>query len=173
MWFCEPVRPFLRKRKGRGTMSSHAVTLHKRRPVAIAFIAALVLGLLAVLPMPARQKRAIPAKGPAGRFPSLRLQPGLRRERPHRSRSSFQVPRPCSPPISSLSWTTQAARTMPSRTLTATLDRLVAEAGGVDQVRVGVVSFKGDGHVEGSSRHLTPVTSTRSRAPSRVAIPVT
>lgn len=34
-------------------MSSHAVTLHKRRPVAIAFIAALVLGLLAV-PMPAR-----------------------------------------------------------------------------------------------------------------------
>lgn len=38
---------------------------------------------------------------------------------------------------------------------TATLDRLVAEAGGVDQVRVGVVSFKGDGHVEKELSTLT------------------
>ena len=30
----------------------------------------------------------------------------------------------------------------------ATLDRLVAEVAGADQVKVGVVSFRGDGHVE-------------------------
>lgn len=38
---------------------------------------------------------------------------------------------------------------------TQTLDRLVDEVKGVDQVRVGVVSFKGDGHVEKDLSTLT------------------
>lgn len=136
-------------------MSSHAVTLHKRRPVAIAFIAALVLGLLAVLPMPARAETSNTGQGTSWTIPKSKVATWL--EEGTTAQVTLQLPSAEAVLSSDIVFIVDnsSCKDDAIKDATATLDRLVAEAGGVDQVRVGVVSFKGDGHVEKELSTLT------------------
>ncbi len=129
-------------------MSNHAVTLHKRKPVAIALIAALVLGLLAVLPMPARAETSNSGQGTSWTIPKSKVATWL--EEGTTAQVTLQLPSAEAVLSSDIVFVVDnsSCKDDAIKGATATLDRLVAEAGGVDQVRVGVVSFKGDGHVE-------------------------
>ncbi len=136
-------------------MLSHAVTLHKRRPVTITFIAAFALALLAVLPMPARAEASNSGQGTSWTIPKSKVATWL--EEGKTAQVTLQLPSAEAVLSSDIVFVVDnsSCKDDAIKDATATLDRLVAEAGGVDQVRLGVVSFKGDGHVEKELSTLT------------------
>lgn len=137
-------------------MPSNAILNHQRRRRAVlAALSALALVVASVLPMPALAATSDSDAGSGWEIPKSKTAKWL--EEGKTAEVTLQLPSAEAVMSSDIVFVVDnsSCRDASIAGATDTLDRLVDEVEGVDQVRVGVVSFKGDGHVEKDLATLT------------------
>lgn len=137
-------------------MPSNAILNHQRRRRAVlAALSALALVVASVLPMPALAATSDSDAGSGWEIPKSKTAKWL--EEGKTAEVTLQLPSAEAVMSSDIVFVVDnsSCRDASIAGATDTLDCLVDEVKGVDQVRVGVVSFKGDGHVEKDLATLT------------------